>query len=113
MKPLIFEESWEYELHLTADWTGFGMLLWNSYDDYSDLYNFLSKMLITLGTTDIYGYYDLCEIPEECNITVDGEKLTGIYTDQYSNGLNVFFGNKISGMIYPNCITLDYDTLHQ
>lgn len=103
-------QTWAYELHLTAKWEDTSPMYeeWMEDGDYTELYQFLVTMTTTLGEDGGSGMFQLFNIPNECNITVDGYRLEGI--DNYGSGsaLNIYFGSgNISGTLSTGRIFLD------
>jgi hypothetical protein len=78
MKPLVFEESWEYERHFSYTFEEMVENDANMYGDFSEFYEFLYNMIHVLGE-DKYNRKWLEPIPNECNITFVGFKLTFAY----------------------------------
>lgn len=105
--------DWSYELHLTPEWEE-PIFPWEPYTayisgDFIQLYEFLYNMSKTLGYIDGL-YYTLEDIPQECNITVDGFKLSTV--DCYLNAqyIETQFGSTIYCNISANAIAFDkYD----
>lgn len=104
-------DKWAYELHLTPEWEATG---WDSTahieGDFIELFELLTTMLLTLGTYigDYYEYM-LDDIPEECNITVDGYRISHISRTKNNPVLEVNFGlnDEIFGIISDSYISLD------
>ena len=105
--------DWSYELHLTPEWEE-PIFPWEPYTvyisgDFIQLYEFLCNMSKTLGYTN-NNYYTLEDIPQECNITVDGFKLSIIDYSLNAQHIEATFGSTIYGVISANSITFDkYD----
>lgn len=102
--------DWSYELHLTPEWESiWGTMTWTNYDDYTiDLYHFLQNMTQQLGVYDEASKtYRVDDIPEECNITVDGERLS--YVEDYTSigSIYIEFGYDVSGTLVNGMISLD------
>lgn len=111
------EQSWAYELHLTPEWESdpFGGPMApdyaDVYGDFSEVYQFLMDMCVTLGNYGSYGgsnWYVLDNIPNECNITVDGERLTYLALHGNAPYLDVTFGDiYCSGTLSSTQLNLD------
>lgn len=104
--------KWAYELHLTPEWEELGFFgsTTNIEGDFIELFEFLKTMAMTLGTY-IGSYYDyqLYDIPEECNITVDGYRLSDVSLLDGRTVLEISFGLnvEISGTMSTRLIVLD------
>lgn len=88
------EQSWAYSLHLTtSEWvqeditSEFAIFE----GDFKELVDLTINMVKTLGYKNDYDTYELYDIPEEFDFTIEGLKATTIYySDAY---LNINFGD--------------------
>lgn len=103
--------KWAYELHLTPEWeVSWGSTSTTIEGDFIELFELLKTMVLTLGTY-IGGHYDymLFDIPEECNITVDGYRLSEASLMYEHRALEISFGSnyEISGIMDASAMNLD------
>lgn len=103
--------KWAYELHLTPEWeVSWGVASTTIEGDFIELFEVLKTMVLTLGTyMGEYYEYELYDIPEECNITVDGYRISVLYLVRGHYYLEVSFGSnsEITGVITASSISLD------
>ena len=101
--------GWTYELHLTPEWD-FMKFYYEAriMDDFTELFDFLGNMITTLGD-DTLNRIELFSIPTECNITIDGERLTNCYLHKVDpNVIHVVFGDYYcSGTLSETRLSLD------
>lgn len=101
--------NWACELHFTPEWGGtiFDQYA-DVYGDFSEVFELLTRMMQTIGATDSYGNVSLYEIPEEVNITVDGERLSSLVIPANQSYLEVDFGNGYCwGSLHPTWLSLN------
>lgn len=101
--------NWACELHLTPEWEGTILDQYaDVYDDFSEVFEILTRMTQTIGTTDPGGNVYMDEIPEEVNITVDGERLSYLVILANQSALDVDFGNGYCwGTLNPTWLSLN------
>lgn len=102
--------DYAYELHLEPEWAQ--MHFESSadvYGDFSALFSLLVEVTKELGAhypTD-YEYWELNDIPETLNITVDGIRLSSIqYFSYFEDDISIYFGDTIVGTLLTDMITL-------
>lgn len=94
--------GWAYELHLTPEWEGpFFEQTVHIEGDFSEVFNLLYTMTKALGADD-----GLSDIPTECNITVDGQRLSYIYI-YATDTIELTFASNIFGILTQTYISLD------
>lgn len=108
------DDKWAYELHLTPEWeVGFGGFIKQAdiAGDFNELFELLIKMGNTIGyTEDSWTGIEVYEIPEECNVTVDGERLSDIVCDKNKAYIEVTFGSSYCwGVLNTDKLSLEKD----
>ena len=101
--------DWALELHLTPEWeyNPFGFSYHAEiFADFSEPYNKLQNMCLALGTEYGDTFLTLSNIPDDCNFTIDGERLTSILV-WHGNYIEVTFGDYCGGVMTENEITLE------
>lgn len=108
------DDKWAYELHLTPEWeVGFGGFYKQAdiAGDFNELFELLIEMGNTIGyTEDSWNVIEVHEIPEECNVTVDGERLSYIVCNKDKTYIEVTFGSSYcAGVLNTDMLSLEKD----